>query len=173
MRIRDAGVYPKALQLYRKIIVRAPEHWKAIYNVAYCLMRLRRIDDAMEVFEDLARRLSELSNSSKGTTKILASCYNEIASISDQKGNFEGAYNALSKAFEIDPTDFLVHLNLMITCAKLGGDRASEAHAWFLRLRSESFSDFLQQIPKADLYVLEKFPWFVAVNSSKQKDGVQ
>jgi Flp pilus assembly protein TadD len=134
---RDAGRYGEALQIYRQILLRAPEDLPARYGAAECLLGLGQRAEAKNAFDGIAAarepRYQALAQQGRGlallalnqpeeaamalaaateTDPALWRAWNALGMLADLRRDEEGAAEDYAKALALKPDSALLHNNL-------------------------------------------------------------
>ena len=100
-RAMDIGNYKQALTDLNKFLDRNPQDAQARFSKGLALVMLKRDDDAIKEFSDLARDFPELPES-----------YNNLAVLYARAGRYEEARDALESALTAHPSYATAHENL-------------------------------------------------------------
>lgn len=132
---RDAGRYGEAMQIYRQILLRAPEDLPARYGAAECLLGLGQRADAKSAFDGIAEepRYRALALQGRGLALLalnqpdsaaaaleaataaepaLWRAWNALGMLADLRRDWDKAAEDYGKALALMPDSALLHNNL-------------------------------------------------------------
>jgi len=119
----EQGDYQRAAESFQKTLERNPASIEASYNLAVCLLRLEKNEEAISILEKAIEINSEVPE-----------LYLALGEAYFSQGNDEKARKTFEKALELDPQNYKVLFNLGIIYYK--NDQTKEAIHYFEKAKA-------------------------------------
>lgn len=153
--LKFAGRFADAIKQFSRALQLDPDHTKAKYNIASCLLYQGNLDDAEARFRRLADELTPRSGSLDALhVELLHGCFLQMNKICSERKQFASGIPLLVDSLSVKPDDALSYLNLVVACIKCG--KNDEARKWYEALMEhpEKFN-VLTSLPKGDRSLID------------------